>query len=189
MKSLTKKQLIIIISIITVVLGFVLITTVGKPLLRSTVTATKLDDFKNVCYNGKITNAAVYTTPKTAVIAGFYETPVSDNNPWSTVTGNKNAYYATFGEHEKVNVVACFEYQPGAGKEIAKCDDIKLMSAHYKSIFYNAKTGEKISEGKEIVNDEPTCPRYVSYETISRETAKQPGTEEMDAAIKAFVEQ
>ena len=189
MKAIKKKPLIIITVVAAVVLIFVLLTTVGRPLFSKSVTAEKLDDLKNVCYNGKITNAAAYSSPKTAVIAGFYENPVGDDNPWTIITGDKSPYYAEFGKQENVSVVACFEHQPSAGKQVAMCDDIKLMSAHYKTIFYNAKTGDKISEGKEIVNDEPTCPGYVVYDKISRETAKAPGTAEMKAAIKAFVDQ
>lgn len=91
MRTIKKKPLIIIAVVAAVILIFVLLTTVGKPLLSKSITAERLDDFKNVCYNDK------------------------------------------------------------------------------------------------IVNDDPTCPSYVVYDKISKETAKAPDRTEMIEAIEAFV--
>lgn len=187
MKKISKKQLIIIVIVGLVALGFILLTTIGKPLFSKSITAEKIDDLKNVCYGNKITNAAAYTSAKSAVIAAFYEQPHSKSNPWTQLTGDASPYYVNFGEQAKVSVVACFEYQPFGNKQIATCDDIKLMSAHYKTIFYEAKTGKKISEGKELTNDDKTCPSYVVYDKTSRETAKAPNVNDMKAEISTFV--
>ena len=187
MRTIKKKPLIIIAVVAAVILIFVLLTTVGRPLFSKSITAKKLDDLKNVCYNNKIVNAAAYTSPKEAVVAAFYEQAYSDENPWNNVSGTTDAYFAPYADYTKTTVVACFEHQPFEAKQIATCDDIKLMSATYKTIFYEAKTGKKISEGKTIINDDPTCPSYVVYDTLSKETAKAPDHTEMIEAIEAFV--
>lgn len=188
MNANKKKPLIIGAIVLGVIVIFVLLTTVGKPLFSKSITAEKLDDFRNVCYGNKIANAADYTDPKSAVITSFYERPHSDDNPWKNFSGVGAPNVAEYSEFTKANVVACFEYQPFAGKELARCeDDIKLMSATYKTIFYEAKTGKKISEGKEIVNDDSTCPSTFVYDKTSRQTAKQPTTDSMIKAITDFV--
>ena len=187
MKKPNKKIVIIVSVIAVVIVGFVLLTTVGKPLFSKSITAEKLDDFKNVCYNNKIINAAAYTSRDKAVVTAFYEQPHSKGNPWNTYSGRADSFYANFGEQAKVSVVACFEYQAFGNKQVAMCDDIKLMSARYIPVFYEAKTGKKLAEGKEIVNDSPTCPRVVVYDKLSRETAKTPDTESMHKAIAEFV--
>ncbi len=187
MKKPSKKAIIIISIIVLVIVGFVLLTTVGKPLLSKSITAEKVDDFRNVCYNNKIVNAADYTTANKAIVAGFYEKPHSNDNPWSNVVSNGDEYYAKFGEQTKVSVVACFEYQASGNKQVATCSDLKLMSARYTTTFYEAKTGEKIAEGEEIVNDDPTCPSVVVYDKFSKETAKAPDTTAMQEAIAKFV--
>lgn len=189
MKALTKKKKIGLGIVAGIVIVFVLLTTVGKPLLSKNITAEKMDDLKNVCYGNKIANAASYSDKKSALIAAFYERPVSDDNPWTTFSGVGAPNMAAYSDYAKVNVVACFEYQPSAGKVIATCEnDIKLKSATYKTIFYEAKTGKKISEGKDIVNDSSNCPSVYVYGKTSRETAKQPESAPMVKEITDFVQ-
>ncbi len=189
MKTIKKKPLIIIIVMTVVVVIFVLLTTVWKPLFSKNITAEKMDDLKNVCYGNKVTNAASYSDKKTALVAAFYERPVSDKNPWTSFSGVGAPNMAEYSDYTKVNVVACFDYQPFAGKELARCEnDIKLMSATYKTIFYEAKTGKKISEGKDIVNDSSNCPSVFVYGSTSRETAKQPESAPMVKEITDFIQ-
>lgn len=189
MKPGTKKRWIVIGAIATIVVISVLLTTVGKPLFSKSITAEKLDDFKHVCYGDKIANAADYTDRKSAVITSFYERPHADKNPWTNFSGVGAPNMAEYSEFTKANVVACFEYQPFAGKELARCDDdIKLKSAIYKTIFYEAKTGKKIAEGKDVVNDSSNCPSVFVYDKTSRETAKEPTSDTMIKAITEFVQ-
>ena len=189
MKKRQKKYLIIGGIIAAIVVVFVSLTTVGKPLFSKTVTAEKMADFRSVCYGDKIANAAAYTSPASAVVAAFYEKPYSKDNPWTVVSGSAEDHIAQYDSFREASVVACFEHQPFAGKQIATCDDLKLKSAYYKTIFYEAKTGKKLAEGKEIVNDSATCPRYAVYDKLTKETAGVPGTAEMTTAIKTFVAQ
>ncbi|MGB4957557.1 MAG: hypothetical protein WBO49_03850 [Candidatus Saccharimonas sp.] len=189
MKKLPKKYIVIGSIVAGIILVFVLLTTVGKPLFSKNITATKLADFRSVCYGDKIVNASAYTSNQSAVIAAFYEKPYGNDNPWTAVSGSTDDHYAQYSEFTKANVVACFEYQPFAGKQVATCDDLKLKSAYYKTFFYEAKTGKKLAEGKEIVNDSATCPRYAVYDKLTKETAGVPGTAEMTTAIKTFVAQ
>lgn len=189
MKALTKKQKIGIGVVAGIVVVFVLLTTVGKPLFSKNITAEKLADFETVCHGNKVSNAAAYSDKKSAVITAFYEKPVSDDNPWTEALVGNAPNMAKFGEQTKVNVVACFDYQPFAGKVLATCDNgIKLKSATYKTIFYEAKTGKKISEGTDIVNDDSTCPSVYVYGKTSRETARQPDSEPMGKEITNFVQ-
>ncbi len=189
MKTPSKKLLIGIGDIVVVVIGFILLTTVGKPLFSKTITAEKLDDFKSVCYNDKIGNAAAYTSHDKAVIAVFYEQPYSKDNPWNNYSGSSSdTFYAKYGEHTKANVVACFDYKSSGNKQVATCSgDIKLMSARYIPTFYEAKTGKKIAEGKEIVVDDSICPSVMVYDKLSKKTAKALDTDTMHEAIAEFV--
>lgn len=185
-----KKKLLIIGSVVLgIIVVFVLLTTVGKPLFSKSITAEKLDDFRNVCYGNKIINASDYSSKESALIAAFYERPFGNGNPWTNFSGAGAPNMTKFGEVTKTNVVACFEHQPFAGKEIARCEDgIKLLSATYKTTFYEAKTGKKIAEGKEIVTDNSTCPSIFVYGKNSRETARDPATEDMKNAIIDFID-
>ncbi len=182
MSKLSKKSItvIIIVAVIAAIIAFFAIF--GKSLTSKTLTAEKLDDFRNVCYGNKIANAGAYTNPQSAVVAVFYERPFSDDNPWtSSSVGN-----ASYSDFAKTNVVACFDHDAFAGKELARCeDDIKLMSATYKAHFYNAKTGEKIADGNDIVTDNATCPSTFVYSKLGRETARTPDS----AALQSVVEQ
>lgn len=188
MNKLKKKPLILGAVVLGVIVIFVLLTTVGKPLFSKSITAEKLDDFRNVCYGDKIVNASDYSNKQSAVIVGFYERPYSDKNPWTNYGGAGAPNMAKFGEVTKANVVACFEHQPFAAKELARCEDsIKLMSATYKTTFYEAKTGKKIAEGKDIVTDDSTCPAVFVYGKNSRETARDPVADDMKTAITDFV--
>lgn len=189
MKKLPRKYIVIGSIVAGIVLVFVLLTTVGKPLFSKNITATKLADFRSVCYGDKIVNASAYTSNRSAIVAGFYEKPYSKGNPWTSISGSAEDHIAQYDAFREASVVACFEHQPFAGKQIATCDDLKLKSAYYKTIFYEAKTGKKLAEGKEIVNDSTTCPRYAIYDKLTKETANVPGSTEMATAIKTFVAQ
>lgn len=186
--TVTKKKYMVGIIIGSVVVIIALLGVLGGTLFPKTTTAEKLDDFGKACHGSKITNAAAYTDAKSAAIAAFYERPHSDKNPWTNFSGGPTANMAKYGEFAEANVVACFDYQPLAGKELARCeDDIKLMSATYKTIFYEAKTGKKIAEGADIVSSDADCPSIFVYDDISRETAREPGREAMTKAIADFV--
>ncbi len=184
MKKLSKKstKIIIIVAIIAAVIAFFAIF--GKGLTSKTLAAEKLDDFRNVCYGNKIANAGTYTTPQSAVVAVFYEKPFSDDNPWT----NSSVGNASYSDFTKTNVVACFDHDAFAGKELARCeDDIKLMSATYKAHFYNAKTGEKIADGNDIVTNDATCPSTFVYSKLGRETARTPSSDTMKSVVEQFI--
>lgn len=58
MKKLPRRYIVIGSIVAGIILVFVLLTTVGKPLFSKNITATKLADFRSVCYGDKIVNAS-----------------------------------------------------------------------------------------------------------------------------------
>lgn len=164
--------------------------------IANATVAKSLRDFDAVCKKGSISNAADYTSNKTAVIYGLYNSPATPDYWSSTAVGYDKSYYPGTDEYQNVSVVACLAYIDGSPSTSKQCEytdktnktvAITYTSTKYSLAFYEAKTGKRISEGQDINGPATTCPSIITYDQNTKVAYAQPDTNAIEAAFDTFV--
>lgn len=157
--------------------------------------AKSLGDFKAVCSKGSISNAAEYTSNKSAVIYEFHNSPATPDYWSSDAVGSGKSYYPDT-DYQKISVVACLTYIDGSPSTSKDCDykdnanktvTIKYTSTKYSLAFYEAKTGKLISEGDDINGPATSCPSFITYDQDTKVAYARPDTNAVEAAFDTFV--
>lgn len=155
-------------------------------------TATSLSSFDAVCENGSISNAADFNKPYK--VAAFAKN--STQRSYITVSLPYNADYAgKYGEHEKVNVVACLNEKAGTAVKSKTCDfksGKETVSLDYYAVKYTlslreAKTGKLIKDLEEVNGPATTCPMFASYSKTDPKLHASPDRDAVDVAVKKFI--
>lgn len=162
--------------------------------------ATKADystDFEEVCKGGAISNAADYTSNKTAIVYTFHSSVITPNSWNSDLVGYGKSYYLKdLDKFDTISVVACAKYVDGSASGGIDCEyqktggekvTIKYQSTKYQLTFYEAKTGKKISDGGEISGSATKCPSSILYDADKKMAYADPDDDALEAALDAFV--
>lgn len=173
-------------------------TKTDKPISTKAATVAKYSsDFDEVCKGGAISNAADYTTNKTAIIYAFHNSVITDTSWSSDLIGYGKSYYLKdLDKFSTISVVACAQYVDGSANGGITCDykaadgtstTIKYQATKYDLTFYEAKTGKKISDGGEIVGTATKCPSSILYDSAKKTGYADPDRDALEAAADTFV--
>ncbi|TDK90745.1 hypothetical protein [Mycolicibacterium mucogenicum] len=153
-------------------------------------TATTADDFKAVCKNGSVSNAADYQKPHKVVT--FYESVTG----WSAVTmlGAGADYAGANLPPSSINVVACLSRRAGSEKKEGTCDydsggdkdRVSRYSVDYDVELREAKTGERIKSLGSVPGPSTRCPVVALYTASSHKMYGDPDKDQLNAMLKEF---
>lgn len=153
-------------------------------------TANTADDFKAVCKNGSVSNAADYQKPYKVVT--FYESVTG----WSAVTmlGAGEDYSGANLPPSSINVVACLTRRAGTEKKEGTCDydsggdkdRVSRYSVDYDVELREAKTGKRIKSLGSVRGPSTRCPVVALYTASSHKMYGDPDKDQLNAMLKEF---
>jgi len=154
------------------------------------ITANTADDFKAVCKNGSVSNAADYQKPYKVVT--FYESVTG----WSAVTllGAGADYSGANLPPSSINVVACLSRQSATEKKEGTCeydsggdkDRVSRYSVDYEVELREAKTGKRIKSLGSVRGPSTSCPVVALYNGSNHKMYGYPDKDQLDAKLKEF---